>query len=99
MSLLKNWKLVLAAFSVIFFFGCAGSSGGGDSGSVSEDEEVVYNEDGTAHTVKKEKIDEDKLKDTEKEAMTATEENHNLRRDIFEAKSKLGITPDAQAEE
>jgi len=98
MSLLKNWKLVLAAFSVVFFMGCAGSSGG--SGSVGdEDESIVYNADGTTSTVKKEKIDEDKLKDTQKEAMAITEENHNLRRDIFEAKSKLGIAPDEQAGE
>jgi hypothetical protein len=97
MSLLKNWKLVLAAFSVIFFMGCAGSSGG--SGSVGEEESVTRNADGTTTTVKKEVIDDDKLKDTQKEAVTVTEENHNLRRDIFEAKSKLGIAPDEQAGE
>ncbi len=99
MSLLKNWKLALAAFGVIFFVGCAGSSGGSRSGDSSSEEEVVYNEDGSKTVVKKEKIDEDKLKDTQSEAMAVTEENHKLRRDIYEAQSKLGITPDAQAEE
>ena len=41
----------------------------------------------------------EKLKKTEDEAMAATEENHKLRKEIFDAKNKLGIPverPDAE---
>ena len=90
MSLLKNWKLILAALTVALFSACAGSSGGGDS-SYGDDSE--YSEGG-AKAAPKEHIDEDKLKKTEKEAMDITEENHKLRKEIFEAKNKLGIPVD-----
>jgi hypothetical protein len=89
MSLLKNFKLLLIAGTVVLFAACAGSSGG----SGSSDDEVYYEDDGTGtkKAVKKEVITEDKLKDTEKEATALTEENHKLRREIFDVKHQLGI--------
>lgn len=91
MSLLKNWKLILAALTVALFTACAGSSGGSDN--YSSDDESSYSEGGSK-AAPKEKVDEDKLKKTEKEAMDITEENHKLRKEIFDAKNKLGIPVD-----
>ncbi len=96
MSFLKNWKLILASLSLALFTACAGSSGGGS-------DEGGYDEGGSGGSgkaaVQKEKIDENKLKKTEDEAMAMTEENHKLRKEIFDAKNKLGIPverPDAE---
>ena len=96
MSFLKNWKLILASLSLALFTACAGSSGGGS-------DEGGYEEGGSGGSgkaaIQKEKIDENKLKKTEDEAMAVTEENHKLRKEIFEAKNKLGIPverPDAE---
>ncbi len=97
MSFLKNWKLILAALTVALFTACAGSSGGGSS-----DEPGAEGGSGGgsgAAAVQKEKIDENKLKKNEDEAMALTEENHKLRKEIFDAKNKLGIPverPDAE---
>lgn len=91
MSLLKNWKLILASLTLAMFTACAGSSGGSEEGAA---------EGGAAAAQpQKEKIDENKLKKTEQEAMALTEENHKLRKEIFEAKNKLGIPVDRPAAE
>ena len=99
MSLLKNFKLLLIASTVVLFAACAGSSGG----SGSSDDEVYYEDDGsgtgTKKAEKKEVETEDKLKDTEKEATALTEENHKLRREIFDSKTKLGIPVEQQTGE
>ena len=88
MSFLKNWKLILASLSLALFTACAGSSGGGsDEGGA---EGGAAGGSGKA-AVQKEKIDENKLKKNEDEAMALTEENHKLRKEIFDAKNKLGI--------
>jgi len=99
MSLLKNFKLLLIAGTVVLFAACAGSSGG----SGSSDDDVYYEDDGsgtgTKKAVKKEVVTEDKLKDAEKEATALTEENHKLRREIFDSKTKLGIPVEQQTGE
>ncbi|OWV24955.1 hypothetical protein B7988_13305 [Fibrobacter sp. UWB1] len=96
MSLFKNWKLILAASTVALFTACAGSSGG----SSSDDD---YGDDSGSPSAQrsapKEKIDENKLKKTEDEAVAITEENHKLRKEIFEAKNKLGISTAPASEE
>ena len=98
MSLLKNWKLILAASTVALFTACAGSSGG----SSSDDEYYGGDDSGSPsaqRSAPKEKIDENKLKKTEDEAVAITEENHKLRKEIFEAKNKLGISTAPASEE
>lgn len=92
MSLLKNWKLILASLTLAMFTACAGSSGGSEEGAAGEG-------GAAASQPQKEKIDENKLKKTEQEAMALTDENHKLRKEIFEAKNKLGIPVDRPAEE
>lgn len=90
MSLLKNWKLLLAAFGVVVLAACTSSSGGSSSkGSADQ---------GSAEAPK-EVIDENKLKKAEQEAMALTEENHKMRREIFESKNKLGMPTSPVAEE
>ncbi len=91
MSLLKNWKLLLASSAVFFFAACAGSSGGSSGGDASAP--------GGGKAPAAEKVDADQLKKTEQEAMALTEENHKLRREIFEAKNKLGIPNEPQSGE
>ena len=97
MSLLKNWKFLLAAMTVAMFTACAGSSGGSsDEGGA---EGGAAGGAGGKAAVQKEHIDENKLKKNEDEAMAMTEENHKLRKEIFDAKNKLGIPverPDAE---
>ena len=87
---------ILAASTVALFTACAGSSGG----SSSDDD---YGDDSGSPSAQrsapKEKIDENKLKKTEDEAVAITEENHKLRKEIFEAKNKLGISTAPASEE
>ena len=47
----------------------------------------------------REVFDEKTLKKTEDEASAANEDNHKLRKEIFEAKNKLGISTAPAAEE
>ncbi|MCQ2055699.1 MAG: hypothetical protein MJY82_10505 [Fibrobacter sp.] len=98
MSLLKNWKLILASLTVALFTACAGSSSGG-SDDYSSDDGSSYSEGGAKKAAPKEEVDEDKLKKTEKEAMDITEENHKLRKEIFDAKNKLGIPVDRPSDD
>ena len=102
MSLLKNWKLLLAMASVILFAACAGSKGGSgssESGSGSEQETVTsYDENGKEIQVKKEEINENQLKNAQTQATSLTEENHQLRRQIFQEKTDLGIATDSDSD-
>lgn len=91
MSIAKNWKRYLGILSVLFLAACAGSKGGASS------TEQSFNEDGTP-AAPKEVIDEDKLKKAHDEAVGLNEENHDLRREIFDAKNKLGIPVEVEAE-
>jgi hypothetical protein len=93
MSLLKNWKLILATMTVALFTACAGSSGGSDDYDSGDSGESVQS------SAPKEHVDENKLKKTEEEAVAITEENHKLRKEIFEAKNKLGISTAPASEE
>ncbi|MCF0225254.1 MAG: hypothetical protein HUK20_13380 [Fibrobacter sp.] len=88
--LLKKWKLILAATTLALFTACAGSNGG-------DDDDSSYSDDpnAPAATQKKKKavkVDENTLKKTEKEATSINEENHKLRKEIFDAKNKLGMS-------
>lgn len=94
---MKNCKFFLGALSVMMLIACAGSKGG-SAGSESGDEGQSLNADGTP-AAPKEEITEDKLKDAHTDAIKTTEENHELRRQIFEAKNKLGIPVEQEAEE
>ena len=80
---------------------CSGSNGGSDDAGYAGDDEGTEAVSGSSKkaSAPKEVIDENKLKKTEDEAMAATEENHKLRKEIFDAKNKLGIPverPDAE---
>lgn len=102
MSLFKNWKLIVATMTVAMFTACAGSNGGSDEEY--DDDVAAETSDGGSASVKKKKeppkevIDENKLKKTEQEATAITEENHKLRKEIFDAKNKLGMSTAEDAE-
>lgn len=87
MSILKNWKFLFAAMAVATFTACAGSSGSSDSSDNTSEAGAQ-----AAQAAPKEKIDENKLKKTQEEAVAITEENHKLRKEIFDAKNKLGLS-------
>jgi hypothetical protein len=110
MSLLKALKcLPLIALLALSLSGCAGSKGssegggsGSDGGSYSDggsSDGGGSNGEGGAPAAPKEEIDEDKLKKTQEDAMAVEKENHELRRQVFEAKNKLGIPVEQPAEE
>ena len=55
MSLLKNWKLILASLSLALFTACAGSSGGSED--YSSDDGTEYSGGGSKSSAPKEHID------------------------------------------
>lgn len=91
MKFFKNWKLIVAAMTVALFTACAGSNGGSDD-DYAGDSDSPAAAAAEKKAPPKEKIDENKLKKTEQEATALTEENHKLRKEIFEAKNKLGMS-------
>lgn len=103
MSLTKKWKVIFASLSFALLTACAGGSSGGSdegySGGDGDDAAAVEGGSSSKPAKPKEVIDENKLKKTEDEAMAANEENHKLRKEIFDAKNKLGIPVDRPAEE
>lgn len=93
MKFFKNWKLIVAAMTVAMFTACAGSNGGSDDEYEDDSDSPAAVQGGSKKkAAPKEVIDENKLKKTEQEATALTEENHKLRKEIFEAKNKLGMS-------
>ena len=97
MSLFKNWKLIVATMTVAMFTACAGGSNGdSDDAAYDDDDSPAATADGVKAKKKKEApkevIDENKLKKAEQEATAINEDNHKLRKEIFEAKNKLGMS-------
>lgn len=97
MSLLKKWKIILASLSFALLTACAGSSGGGDDSDYSSSDDE--SSESVSRAAPKKKVDEDQLKKSEKEANSLTEENHKLRKEIFDAKNKLGIPVDRPSDD
>lgn len=92
MKFFKNWKLIVAAMTVAMFTACAGSNGGSDDEYEDDSDSPAAVSSKKKKEAPKEVIDENKLKKTEQEATALTEENHKLRKEIFEAKNKLGMS-------
>lgn len=104
MSLFKNWKLIVATMTVAMFTACAGGSNGdSDDAAYDDDDSPAATADGVKAKKKKEApkevIDENKLKKAEQEATAINEDNHKLRKEIFDAKNKLGMSTAPAAEE
>lgn len=110
---LNKWKLTLASLSVALFTACAGSSNSGSSdagynASASDNSTSASyssNDDDSsapAPVVKKEEpkevFDEAAMKKAQNEAIAVNEENHKVRKEIFDAKNKLGMPIEAPAE-
>ena len=94
---LKKWKLVLASVSVALFTACAGSSNSsssdtgytGSNESTSESSSYTgYNENQAEAAKPAAPAKKEPPKD---EASAANEDNHKLRKEIFDARTKLGL--------
>lgn len=95
MSLSKTLKhAFFMALIALFFAGCGGTRGSSSDGAGYDSDN---GDEGTA-VQEEQKVDEDELKKTREEAMAVESENHELRRKIFDAKNKLGVPVDTQAE-
>jgi len=100
MSFLKRHSVIalLLASAMLFVFGCAGSSSGRSDDEGSYDSGSEYSESGSSEKSRssregapEKKINKNELASAQAEAVALEKENHELRRQIFEAKNKLGI--------
>jgi hypothetical protein len=82
--------LIAAACALIFLTACAGSKGGSGSSSRGGGGGGGYDDDEYGEPAPR----ADQLKDARNEAVTLTEENHKMAREIFELKNKLGMSTD-----
>jgi hypothetical protein len=82
----KRVTLLLCAFAFMFLAACGGSKGSGAS----------YNyEGGGGDSNEEARVPRaDELKEARNEAVSLTEENHKMSREIFELKNKLGLPTD-----
>jgi hypothetical protein len=84
--MLSRLTLLLCAFALVFLAACAGSKGGSSSRSGGGG---GYDDDDESRPVRA-----DELKETRGEAVSLTEENHKMSREIFELKNKLNLPTD-----
>jgi hypothetical protein len=83
-------KLALASAALLILASCAGSkpsAGASSAGADAYEEEAVP------------EVKEDALKEAHEDATAITESNHKLAREIFDAKTKLGLPTDVPEEE
>ncbi len=81
--------ILLSAFAFVFLAACAGSKG---SQSSYDDDDDGGGGGGGGRREATVKADE--LKEAHKEAVNVTEENHNMSKEIFDLKNKLGLPTD-----
>ena len=79
--------VLLCAFALLFLAACGGSRGG--SRSFDDDYERGGGGGGRAAAVRG-----DELNEAQKKAVSLTDENHKLAREIFELKNRLGLPTD-----
>jgi hypothetical protein len=83
--------LIAVACALVFLTACAGSKGGsgsssrGGGGGGGYDDDDEYGEPAPRAV---------QLKEARNEAVTLTEENHKMAREIFQLKNKLGLSTD-----
>lgn len=83
--------LLAAALSLFFFAGCAGSKGAVSGGDGDYSEDGKRSGGGKAKATSAQELDQ-----ASKEALKLENDNHKLRREIFDAKNKLGISTDSE---
>jgi hypothetical protein len=89
-NMFSRLTLLSVAFAFVFLTACAGSKGGsgsssrgGGGGGGGYDDDDEYGEPAPRA---------DQLKQARDEAVSLTEENHKMAREIFELKNKLGMS-------
>jgi hypothetical protein len=80
-------RLTVLLCTFAFLAACAGSKGGRTSSYDDDDE-------GGGGRVREAPVRADELKDAHKDAVSLTEENHKLAKEIFDLKNKLGLPTD-----
>jgi hypothetical protein len=82
-AMFSRLNLLFCAFVFVFLAACGGSKGGGAQSSY---------RGGGSDEASMPKADE--LKEAHGDAVSVTEENHKMAREIFELKNKLGLPTD-----
>ncbi|GBU25248.1 hypothetical protein R83H12_01891 [Fibrobacteria bacterium R8-3-H12] len=88
----KRVSLLLCAFAFMFLAACAGSKSSGSSSYYDDSEDGSGGGGGGGREARAPRADE--LKDAKNEAVSLTEENHKLAKEIFDLKNKLGMPTD-----
>ena len=87
-------RLTILLCTFAFLAACAGSKGGRTSSYDDDDDEVGGGGGGGSGRVREAPVRADELKDAHKDAVSLTEENHKLAKEIFDLKNKLGLPTD-----
>jgi hypothetical protein len=94
-GMFKRVSLLLCAFAFLFLAACAGSKGGSSSYDYDDDGGGGGGGGGRRGSSNGERVPRaDELKEARNEAVSLTEENHKMSREIFELKNKLGLPTD-----
>jgi len=98
--MLKRVSLLICACAFMFLAACAGSKSGGGSSSYYDDSDGGGYSGGGGGKKGRGGSDEDRtpradeLKQAKSEAVSLTEENHKLAKEVFDLKNKLGMPTD-----
>jgi len=98
--MLKRVSLLICACAFMFLASCAGSKSGGGSSSYYDDSDGGGSGGGGGGRKGRGGSDEDRtpradeLKEAKSEAISLTEENHKLAKEVFDLKNKLGMSTD-----
>jgi len=86
----KRVSLLLCACAFMFLAACAGSKSSGSSSYYDDSDDGGGGGGGGKARAPR----ADELKDAKNEAISLTEENHKLAKEIFDLKNKLGLSTD-----
>jgi hypothetical protein len=91
----KRVSLLICACAFMFLAACAGSKSGGGSSSYYDDSDDGGSSGGGGRKGRGSGEDRtpraDELKEAKSEAVSLTEENHRLAKEVFDLKNKLGM--------
>ncbi|GHV17412.1 hypothetical protein AGMMS49938_18160 [Fibrobacterales bacterium] len=83
--MLNRFSLLSIAFAFMFLAACGGSKGSGAQSYSGSDDDASY----SAPPPNK-----NELKEAHDDAVSLTEENHKLAKEVFDLKNKLGLPTD-----
>jgi hypothetical protein len=89
-------NLLLCVLAFMLLASCAGSKGGGGSYSYDDDDDGGGGGGGRSGGGRAAMPRADEIKDAHKEAVSMTEENHRLAKEVFDLKNRLGVSTDEE---